>query len=486
MNTASQHYLTVSALAVGASLLVYSAVIFGFFPDQFGRLPGIGVGLVVCIAVTLSLRRGDGPQAMWVASLGCLLYIAVAALTGGGLEAPVMMALPLLVLIPGWLLGRRVAKQIAALGLVLCIGLWLAGDAGWIDPHAHLPGLLRLWIDVVVLFVALVLTIFAVGAQKQRVVEIHQLNDNLTTANAISAQQVREFQTLANNLPALVLRLDANLRCCFVNDNFVEIQKFEREQLLGKHIDDIFTEPRRSAMHVAIKSARSGELNQLLAPYIRSEDTPQIYEGNVVQEFDIHGRSTGFLCLFYDVTERERMQVELRHAASHDPLTGLSNRLSIEDRLENAVARSEREQLQFAVLAIDLDGFKPINDTYGHSAGDALLLHVARQLTSAVRAADSVGRIGGDEFIVVLENIENDAAAEALAQKILLAVGTPVAFETQQLSVHASIGIALFPVCATRPRELVRIADEAMYQAKHAGKNCVRFGAGCRATSTDF
>jgi diguanylate cyclase (GGDEF)-like protein len=230
-------------------------------------------------------------------------------------------------------------------------------------------------------------------------------------------------------------------------------------------------------MHAAIASARCGELNQLLAPYLRSDDSPKIYEGNVVEEFDAAGQSAGFLCLFYDVTERERMQVELRHAASHDSLTGLSNRLAIEDRLENAVARSEREHLQFAVLAVDLDGFKPINDQYGHAAGDAMLIHVARQLSNAVRSADSVARVGGDEFVVVLENVQDPAAVKLLVEKILAAISTPVIFGAQPLAVSASVGIATFPAHATRPRELLRVADEAMYQAKRAGKNCMRFGA---------
>jgi diguanylate cyclase (GGDEF)-like protein len=201
-----------------------------------------------------------------------------------------------------------------------------------------------------------------------------------------------------------------------------------------------------------------------------------LVEGVMVAEKDGDGKSDELLILLTDVTKRERLQAELRHSASHDSLTGLSNRISVECRLEHAVAQANRDKVHAALLVIDLDGFKAVNDTYGHAAGDQLLIHVARQLKGAVRAVDTVGRVGGDEFVVIVEDLVDPLAIDMIAKKVLAAICLPMSFEQAELVVSASIGIALMPAHASRPRDLLEIADAAMYAAKRSGKNCIRMG----------
>nr|MDQ2695761.1 GGDEF domain-containing protein [Pseudomonadota bacterium] len=159
----------------------------------------------------------------------------------------------------------------------------------------------------------------------------------------------------------------------------------------------------------------------------------------------------------------------IHYLAYHDPLTGLPNRLLLHDRLALARARAERNQTQMAVLFIDLDQFKPVNDSRGHAVGDRLLEDVARRLQGCVRAEDTVSRLGGDEFVVVLSSIHSRADAGRVAGKISTALARPYRIGQDDLRLSASIGVSLYPFDGMDNEALLARADAAMYQAKHSG-----------------
>lgn len=169
--------------------------------------------------------------------------------------------------------------------------------------------------------------------------------------------------------------------------------------------------------------------------------------------------------------ERERQLEDLAH---HDMLTGAASRVLYEDRLLQAMARSVRTQRLMALLLIDLDGFKAVNDTYGHDAGDAVLVELARRFRGSIRSIDTFGRQGGDEFVVIIEDLTVPEDASRVASKILREAAHPVAYQGHQLQVGASIGIAFCPLDATELNQLIKTADNAMYEAKHAGRGCWR------------
>lgn len=169
--------------------------------------------------------------------------------------------------------------------------------------------------------------------------------------------------------------------------------------------------------------------------------------------------------------EREQQLLDLAH---HDALTGAATRRLFEDRLNLAITRSARQKSSVAVIAIDLDGFKAVNDTYGHAAGDEVLIALAKRFKNCIRSADTLGRPGGDEFLIVLEDITLPESAIAIASKILRETQLPIAYGEHTLQVSASLGLALCPEHADNPGELLRLADSAMYEAKHAGKNTLR------------
>ncbi|MEX1199809.1 MAG: diguanylate cyclase [Methylophaga sp.] len=172
--------------------------------------------------------------------------------------------------------------------------------------------------------------------------------------------------------------------------------------------------------------------------------------------------------------ERQQMLERLQHMALYDPLTDLPNRQLFYDRLLQALARARREQHGLAVLYLDLDKFKEANDLLGHSAGDALLRDVAIRICTCVRDADTVVRIGGDEFVVLLNGIESRLQAWSVAEKIRHTLNQTFYWQNHSIEMSASIGVALFPEQGDNAEQLVTAADNAMYRAKDSGKNCVR------------
>jgi diguanylate cyclase (GGDEF)-like protein/PAS domain S-box-containing protein len=176
-----------------------------------------------------------------------------------------------------------------------------------------------------------------------------------------------------------------------------------------------------------------------------------------------------------DVTDRKVIQQRIQHLAYHDNLTGLPNRGLLQDRLAQSIARAERSARKAAVLFIDLDNFKNINDTLGHDVGDELLRQVARRLADCVRAGDTIARQGGDEFIVLLDNIEDGRNASTVAQKVLGALRAPFALGGTEQHVSGSVGIAVYPEDGQDPQTLMRNADTAMFHGKGIGKNTYQY-----------
>jgi len=171
-----------------------------------------------------------------------------------------------------------------------------------------------------------------------------------------------------------------------------------------------------------------------------------------------------------DITERKAIEAELRRLAHHDPLTGLPNRLLFFDRLGQLLALAEREQRRGALLMLDLDGFKAVNDAHGHDAGDALLRGVARRLQRVTRRSDTVARLAGDEFALLLYPIADPAVVERIGERIVRALTTPIRHQGRPLRAGASIGVALFPDDASDAEVLVKIADTALFRAKARGR----------------
>lgn len=196
---------------------------------------------------------------------------------------------------------------------------------------------------------------------------------------------------------------------------------------------------------------------------------------NVIR--DANGEITNYAAIFYDVTERKAFEEEMERMAHYDALTRLPNRAMLRDRLEQALASAKRNENLVALMFIDLDHFKGVNDTYGHAVGDELLVMVAERMRESVRAVDTVGRLGGDEFMIIATEIGDSQGAELVAEKVLSRLSEPYALENGVTLTHItpSIGISIYPNDHKDPNQLLACADQAMYRVKQSGRGSYSF-----------
>lgn len=237
-----------------------------------------------------------------------------------------------------------------------------------------------------------------------------------------------------------------------------------------------------------VPPARHGEVPQLLDRIRRGERIENYETRRVCKDgrelrvsltispiCDATGAILGASTIVRDVTERKRTEERIRYLAQHDVLTGLPNRILLRDRIAQAIAHARRHQKQAAVLFLDLDGFKHVNDSLGHEVGDHMLRTTARRLQDCVRAGDSVARLGGDEFVICLPGLTDGRDAMPIAEKVLQTLREPFLVEQHELHVSGSIGISLFPSDGEDAELLMRAADTAMYHAKESGRNNFQF-----------
>ncbi|MFC3912820.1 PAS domain S-box protein [Pseudaeromonas sharmana] len=248
------------------------------------------------------------------------------------------------------------------------------------------------------------------------------------------------------------------------------------QEAIGRRLDETIIpvamrEAHRSGMRHYLSTGEHHVLDQHIELTAVRRDGVTLPVEVRIRALSIDGK-TIFSAFLHDITERKQAEAIREHEATHDSLTGLLNRRGMFDLLSKAIARVKRTQTSLALLFIDLDGFKQINDTYGHDAGDAVLREIAIRLQANIRQTDTAVRLGGDEFTVILENIKYGIPdANMLAQKILEAIQQPIRLDTVIVTLSASIGVSMHhPSDENSADQLVSSADSAMYEAKHAGK----------------
>jgi diguanylate cyclase (GGDEF)-like protein/PAS domain S-box-containing protein len=272
-----------------------------------------------------------------------------------------------------------------------------------------------------------------------------------------------------------ILVVDSNGRITRVNRRFGEMWGLS-ESVLASRDDD-------QALAAVLEQLRDPEafvskVRELYAqPGAESHDVIEFNDGRVFERYSkpqrVHGAVVGRVWSFRDVTDHKRLENELAHQAFHDSLTDLANQALFRDRVGHALTRAARQPNRLAVLFLDLDNFKTVNDSLGHTAGDELLVAVAGRLQSCLRPADTAARLGGDEFAVLLEDLGSDEDASEVAERIIETLRVPLSISGKEIFVRASLGIA-FDEEGTSADTLLRNADAAMYRAKREGKNGFR------------
>ncbi len=289
-------------------------------------------------------------------------------------------------------------------------------------------------------------------------------------------QRLRQSATVFENTAEGVFITDANGKIIDINRAFTEITGYERDEVIGRNPKILNSARHDESLYRELWSSLK-ETGQW-----RGETWDRRKDGSlypvwltISSVFEDKGKLTNYVALFSDISTVKRSQEQMEYLAHHDALTGLPNRLLFNDRLNQALKHAERNQLMLAVTFLDLDRFKNINDSLGHQAGDILLKQVAKALVHRVRQEDTVARVGGDEFILLLENIYDVKNAAVAAEKLMLAFNEPFKLQGQEIHVSASMGISIYPRDGQDASMLLRNADSAMYRAKEGGRNNYQF-----------
>lgn len=305
--------------------------------------------------------------------------------------------------------------------------------------------------------------------------------DRRTTAEAERStlfdafEQNRELlQAIIDNTTAIIYVKDMTGRYLLVNRRYTDLFSKGRV-MVGQTVDDIF-----SADDAASYRANDRRVIEADMPFESEENAVQ-FDGlhtYLALKFPLRGadgKTFAVCCISTDITERKRAEERIRFLAQHDSLTGLPNRVVFRDRVNQAIVQAQRKQKLIAVLFIDLDRFKNINDSLGHQTGDLLLQVAAARLHECLRQGDTVARLGGDEFVINLPEIENNSDTMLVADKVLEAMRQPFIVDRHELHLSCSIGISIYPSDGGDVDELLRAADTAMYHAKEKGRNNYQF-----------
>lgn len=411
-----------------------------------------GLALVACLVLVPALVWSMVPtSSLGIQALRSMLLVAPASaliVATGALSSPFRVIVAMFLILAAAMFETRVFRLHEALTLLAVTGAALVDADRDARDVAALAGWLFGWVIVA-------------GAA-------HYLAQRLRTSNRALKISEQRFRSLFDENPDAVYTTDVDGRFVDANREMCRLSGVAVEDMIGRNFDELVcadagTDSQRLFEQVLQGSAQSydtaavdGEGRRL---HLLVTKVPVRVDGVVV----------GAHAMARDVTELKRLQDELAHQVLHDPLTGLPNRRLLEDRLDQALAERPARNKGASVLIIDLDGFKPVNDQLGHQAGDRVLEQVAARLAACMRPVDTVARLGGDEFAVVLPDTDQHDAG-AVAHRLLAALTVEFPVEDTLVSIGASIGGATASPGATSHRELMRMADDAMYEAKAAGK----------------
>jgi diguanylate cyclase (GGDEF)-like protein/PAS domain S-box-containing protein len=300
----------------------------------------------------------------------------------------------------------------------------------------------------------------------------HELERRVEVRTRELAAARQELITITDHLPILIAYIDREHIYRFVNATYGEWFGVDHQQLIGKPARQLLEKEAQQTLTPYVEKVLQGLKVRFNASF-RFNGLLRDVRFTIVPDEDEEHHVRGYYQMVQDISQLTRLMEQLRGQAFADALTGLPNRRAMLEHLKNAIARQKRHQRPLAALFLDLDGFKAINDTYGHDAGDELLKQFAQRLKGCVRETDTVARLAGDEFTILLESL-NDAVGDStqVAEKVIAAMTHPFRLENDDVTVSTSIGIAIRAAYAkTDSDSLLTQADEAMYRAKRSGKN---------------
>ena len=304
------------------------------------------------------------------------------------------------------------------------------------------------------------------------------------------------YRLLTEDALDVIWKTDHHLHLTYISPVDERLRGYKAEEMLGHSVFELFSDDGAASVKTLMLQAQATEQSGTPVEFLTFEVPHRCRDGRLLwgevrskPERDAQGNITGYHGITREITERKQLEDQVRQLAFYDPLTQLPNRRLLNDRLAQALAASKRNACHGALMFLDLDNFKSLNDAWGHSLGDSLLIEVAHRLKNCVREVDTVARFGGDEFVVMLGELDPGKVqslelSRSVAEKIRMSLAEPYCLTTRQngrpdsLVAHrcsASIGVVVFLGNDSSQDELLKWADAAMYQAKGAGRNSIRF-----------
>ncbi len=357
------------------------------------------------------------------------------------------------------------------------------GDAGWRLQVAVPAGQLHQQSLQLLLWPALSVLLLALGGTLLIHRLIHpMLRIALNQARALerSEQQQRQAASVFRHASEAILITDAQHAIVEVNPTFCRLTGYEAGALVSRPLAELLAQRLhlQEQVQAVLKKLAEQDAWQGEIHYRCADGATLIALQTISAVHDANGKLIRYIHIFNDVTDKKREEEQVRHQALHDELTGLPNRASLEHHLQLRLKRGRHgDSGQFALLFLDLDRFKQVNDRFGHKAGDLLLQEVCQRLTGNLRQGDLLARLGGDEFILVLDPLREPKDAAKVAAHIRAALTAPFQINEQHAQIGVSIGIAIYPEHGSTAQELLEAADTAMYVAKNAGRNTWRFAS---------
>lgn len=298
---------------------------------------------------------------------------------------------------------------------------------------------------------------------------IREINQRKRSRNDLETAYAK-LNEIFNKAMDAVMVISKDYTIIRANDNMIKLSGFPPEEVEDQKCYEVFGGENCRNSNCPLDRIQQGESS------VETEAEKELPDGSkitclvsAVPLRDAKGELTGIVKTIKDITKRKRAEERVNYLAHHDHLTGLPNRMCFLDRLCLEIAHAKRNQKMLAVLFLDLDGFKAINDTYGHDAGDKYLAEAAGRMMSVARESDTVARLGGDEFTVLLTSLDRPKDALIFAKRLIAAFEEPWETEGTAFNISASIGIALYPGDGENPYTLLKKADHAMYKAKKDG-----------------
>lgn len=292
---------------------------------------------------------------------------------------------------------------------------------------------------------------------------------------ALRASEERH-RLLADNAQDVIWTMDLNGRFTYVSPAVEKLRGYTASEAIAQTLEQTLTPDSVAKVKASVSKTVAAVKNKQPFPDFVAELDHFCKDGSTVCAeirtsgiYDAEGNFIGIVGVSRDITERKKSEEKIRYMAQHDSLTGLPNRTLFTDRLQQALSYCKRHQRVLAVMLLDLDKFKPVNDRYGHALGDELLQQVAQRLLACVRTSDTVARIGGDEFVILLHQMDDPHQAQAVSEKIKRVLSEIFLIEEYSIQIGCSIGAAFYPQDGADPVELTKIADQRMYQQKPQG-----------------